>query len=192
MTNPWFPTTAAPDETQPDEAATELLRTGAAAPQPAVPNVDRADRLEEFTPSERPRRLWVIGAHGGAGESTIADVVDGSPTQHRWPRQSDGPAAVLVARTHHHGLRRAQLAMRTWASGQTPPLKLIGLILVADAPGRLPKELDHFAQTLGGGVPHIWRFPWVEALRTIDASQIQPPRQVTKILTELNTVLSSS
>lgn len=36
---------------------------------------------------------------------------------------------------------------------------------MADAPGRLPKEIRDFARVVGGGVPHMWHFPWVDAWR---------------------------
>src|SRR5690606_18284474 len=113
-------------------------------PQPdSAPPVDRTDLLGEFVPSETPR-LWVVGTHGGAGETTVAELLEGAGTQRRWPREAHAPV-LLVARTHARGLRAAQLAMRAWAAGQTPPLELIGLLLVADAPGRLPKPLAHLA-----------------------------------------------
>ena len=56
--------------------------------------------------------------------------------------------------------------MRAWAAGQTPPVQLLGLLLVADAPGRLPKPLAHLASTLAGGVPRSWQLGWIPELRT--------------------------
>ena len=73
-------------------------------------------------PQDRlPRRLlgddeqaavWWLGAHGGAGESTLEELFSGSrAADHSWPLAAAGepPArVVLVARTHAHGLRAAQ------------------------------------------------------------------------------------
>jgi hypothetical protein len=53
---------------------------------------------------------------------------------------------VLVARTHACGLRCAQSALRGWAVGEAP-MRLPGLVLIADAPGRLPHG---FASAIGG------------------------------------------
>jgi hypothetical protein len=71
---------------------------------------------------------------------------------------------IVVARTSHAGLRSAQLALTEWAS-RTVPVNLLGLVTVADAPGRLPKPLRDFSQIVGGGAPHAWHIPWVEPWR---------------------------
>lgn len=188
-TNPWFQIT----ETVLDpieDAAGLPMTTGATAPQQAVTPPEAADQLGVFTPMEAAL-LWVVGAHGGAGESALAELLHASTTNHRWPRRPDPAPVLLAARTHARGLSAAQLAMRAWASGQTPAVQLLGLVLVADAPGRLPKQLEQRALVLGGGVPHVWRLPWVENYRLghLDPSE---NRHVRKILTEINAALSTA
>jgi hypothetical protein len=75
-------------------------------------------------------------------------------------------AVVLVARTHAAGLAAAQAAARQWAAGEVPErIELLGLVAVADAPGRLPRSLRELLDLVAGGVPRMWRLPWVEALR---------------------------
>ena len=94
----------------------------------------RADRGELFCPGPQdrlPRRLlgddeqaavWWLGAHGGAGESTLEELFSGSRAAgHSWPVTAANVAparVVLVARTHAHGLRAAQSAIREWAAGR--------------------------------------------------------------------------
>jgi hypothetical protein len=63
------------------------------------------------------------------------------------------------------GLRAAQRAAAEWASGSVPGACVAGLLVMADAPGRLPKEIRDFARIVGGGVPHLWHLPWIEAWR---------------------------
>ena len=86
--------------------------------------------------------VWWLGAHGGAGESTLEELFSGSrAADHSWPlTAAERPPArvVLVARTHARGLRAAQSAIREWAAGDAQVL-LLGLVLIADAPGRLPR-----------------------------------------------------
>lgn len=188
--NPWLPAGQRTATATEPAAPNRVPATGATSPQPSVTGVDQADRLAEFAPTDRPK-LWVVGAHGGAGESTVAELLGGVAASHRWPRQEPPAPVLLVARTHATGLRRAQLVMRAWAARQTPLVKLVGLVIINDAPGRLPRPLEHTAQTLGGGVPHVWRLPWVEELRVTAPSQIQPPRQVKKVLAEINAVLTT-
>ncbi|QGG39911.1 DUF6668 family protein [Aeromicrobium yanjiei] len=138
-----------------------------------------------------PARVWVVGTHGGSGETTLAKLLGGTATDHRWPSISPQPPVVLVARTHAAGLAAAQLAMRAWAAAETPHVRLIGLVLIADAPGKLPKPLADRAEILRGGVPHMWQIPWVDAYR-LDVDPTNPPRQVRKVLNELDTVIATT
>lgn len=135
---------------------------GPSAPQPGIAAPAHGLDLVDVPVDDR---LWVAGVHGGAGETTLAVALSSSGTDRRWPR-ADTPARVLlVARTHLSGLRAAQRAAQQWASGRTPAVDLVGLALVPDAPGKLPRELRDFAQIVVGGVPRSWFLPWEEGLR---------------------------
>ena len=122
-----------------------------------------ADPLPRFTP-EKPHWVWFVGCHGGAGESTLADVLPGSAAAgHRWPI---GQPVVLVARTNERGLLAARSALIQWSSAHGPEVDLLGLILSADAPIRLPRALIALAHLVAGGSPRTWRMPWIPAWRT--------------------------
>ncbi|MFW1494664.1 DUF6668 family protein, partial [Vibrio parahaemolyticus] len=76
--------------------------------------------------------MWWVGAHGGAGESTLAALMPGSQAAgHSWPRTASATPArtVLVARSDAHGLRAAQAAMRQWAAGLVPSVEVLGLVV---------------------------------------------------------------
>ena len=186
--NPWIPNGSTTPFVY--EASGGVATTGAREPQPDVAPPEASDQLGIFTPSHSPR-VWVIGTHGGSGESTMAALLGGADTGHRWPAVIPAPSVVLVARTHLRGLKSAQMAARTWASGHTPAVRLIGLILVADAPGKLPRELSDLATIVGGGVPHIWRFPWEEHLR-LGGTGGQTSRQTQRVMAEINQLLNST
>lgn len=140
--------------------------TGLAAPTPAL--------VSPPAPAQRyPReqvaagQMGFIGTHGGSGASTLASVFGLPRVTRTWPISMDGPTYVfLVCRSNVKGLQSAQLAAREWASGSVPGVVVLGLIVIADAPGRLPKELRAFAQQIGGGVPRIWHVGWYDQLRT--------------------------
>ena len=66
--------------------------------------------------------VWWLGAHGGAGEidarGAVLGVARGRVTLADGRAAGEPPArVVLVARTHAHGLRAAQRAIREWAAG---------------------------------------------------------------------------
>lgn len=146
--------------------------TGPTAPQPLVPAPDGGLRL--FHPV-RPAWVWFIGAHGGAGETTLANLLPNSAAaDHRWPACETPAAVVLVARTSASGLLAARTAAQQWASKTSPRVHLLGLVLSPDAPGRLPKPLRELAEHVAGGVPRVWHLPWVEAWRTGDLAGPKP------------------
>jgi Family of unknown function (DUF6668) len=132
--------------------------------------------------------LWWLGCHGGAGSSTLTLAVGGWDGGRYWP-VVEGPAivnVVLVARTHVSGLRAAQAAARQWACGALPTVRLLGLAVIADAPGRRPKPLRDLLDLLSGGLPRVWDLPWVEALRLGDpADQIPLPSNFSAMAADL-------
>lgn len=163
--------------------------TGPQTPQSGVP-APSADSLLPVRERTASAGLWWVGTHGGAGESSLASLVDGwAEAGHSWPRPADGGAAnvVLVARTSMAGLRSAQAAATQWASGRASEANVLGLVLVADAPGKLPRPLRDFARLVSGGVPRTWSVPWIEAWRIGDApSSSDVPRDLRRLIDDLN------
>ena len=195
-TNPWVKATTPGDGVAAPVISARMPAplTGAAHPQSGVGAPDAADRLPRWAITA-PSILWVVGAHGGAGESTLSALIsDSRPTEHAWPlTNEDGghsPRVLLACRSHMSGLKAAQTALREWASGSAPDIELLGLVVVADAPGKLPKPLREFVAILGGGVPRLWRLPWVDAWRLGDLKTAQAPKEVHKFLTDIGSLLS--
>ncbi|WP_125264874.1 DUF6668 family protein [Streptomyces alboflavus] len=130
--------------------------------------------------------LW-LGCHGGAGVSSLAHAVPGGLDAERlWP----APGAfrhpvVLVCRSHAAGLTAAQTAARQWASGAVPGADLLGLVVVADAPGALPRPLKDLLQLIRGGFPRTWLAPWVDAWRLGEPPAAHLPRQLQPLRREL-------
>jgi hypothetical protein len=164
-------------------------------PQLGVLSPEGVDLLGR-RPATQPATLWWVGVHGGAGESTLAALVDGShAADHRWPvpedPSQDTARVLLVARSSAHGLHRAQLACTQWASGSVPGVELLGLVLVADAPGRLPRPLRDLAALVAGGAPRVWHLPWIESWR-LGAPPLAEtsPLPVRRLLLDLDALLS--
>ena len=176
-----------------DEPST-LLRTGPSKPQLSVPQPDHVDRLPRRSVADGSADYWWLGVHGGAGESSLARLDKSTrAAEHHWPQAAAGAVVVLVARSNIHGLRAAQRAATEWASGSLPGIQLAGLVVVADAPGRLPKELRDFARVVGGGVPHLWHVPWIEGWRLGHEVPIELlPKDLRTVLEQVRIAASST
>lgn len=203
-TNPWVtsPKRSA-GRSESDESA--HAEVPSASPSSVLPSLASQAASVEAPRVALPRRLmdvadvartlcWV-GTHGGAGETTLEQLLEGSRAMgHAWPdtedRGAELPHVILIARTNARGLRAAQLAATEWAAGSVP-VQLHGLILIADTPGRLPKSLKDFAQVVGGGVPRAWRLPWVEDWRQGEpVSAETAPKAIITVLDELRSTFS--
>lgn len=190
--NPWLARPAEQESPAPAVRESAKRPTGPTGPQRGVPAPDPADRLPT-RPLPQAADLWWVGAHGGSGESTLSALVAEWPAaEHAWPEPpGDAPTrVVLVARTHMRGLRAAQAAATQWAAGLVPHVEVLGLVLVADAPGRLPRPLRDMAQLVRGGVPHTWTVPWSDSWRLGEPPSLpEAPREVRRLVDDLNALL---
>jgi len=113
------------------------------------------------------RGMGWVAAHGGAGATTLSIVLGGTDLGARWPdaARAEPARVMLVARTHAQGLRAASRGMNALREGRHPAgMELVGLVLVADAPGRLPSPLVARIRLLRSIVP-VWRVPWIAPWR---------------------------
>lgn len=194
--NPWLSPPDSVELPMPEVISEQLPpATGPQTPQNGVP-VPAAKDLLSITDRTSNADLWWIGTHGGSGESSLAALVDGwAAAEHSWPRPLDGGSAhvVLVARTSMTGLLSAQAAAIQWASGSTPAANVMGLVLVADAPGKLPRQLRDFARLISGGVPRTWSVPWIDSWRLGEGPSLSDvPREVRRLIDDLHQLIRAS
>ncbi|MEU7055080.1 DUF6668 family protein [Streptomyces sp. NPDC046197] len=123
-----------------------------------------------------PRRFSWVATHGGAGTTTLAAVYGGHDCGRGWPGPGAPQSVLLVARTHAAGLNAVTRALEAFRRGGAPPgLDLDSVVLVADAPGRLPRQLVQQLKPIES-VVDVHRVPWVPAWRVGDLSG-PPPRE---------------
>lgn len=130
-------------------------------------------------------QIVLFGLHGGAGTTTLAtifgdDVID---TGQGWPVSGDGNEArvIAVARTHYLGLSVADDFTQLWGSGQLNESRLLGLILVDDAP-RLVDSQQRAVKRLLKKTPLGAHVPWVENWRFGPPDPQQIPLRIRRIV----------
>ncbi|MEU2730135.1 DUF6668 family protein [Streptomyces griseoviridis] len=138
-----------------------------------------AEPVEWAHQGDQGQHVSWVNAHGGAGASTLAREFGGTDLGRRWPDPARGePGRVLlVARTHAAGMRAASRALDALRKEDHPPgIDLVALVLVADAPGRLPITLGRRVRVLRSAT-RVHRLPWVPAWR-VGKKVSGPPRAV--------------
>lgn len=116
---------------------------------------------------DEPCPVFVVGTHGGAGTSTVAKLLNALDSGCDWPEPPYGVRVnvVLTARTSAAGLMAASRALAGYCAHGYPDFAhLAGFVLVADAPGRLPKELNRRITILASATM-VYRLPWVREWR---------------------------
>jgi hypothetical protein len=164
-------------------------------PQPQTPDCSGRRKAAEgagtaVAPGAVSAVSWV-GAHGGAGATTFAAALGGQDVGHGWPRPAEGHPGrmVLLARTHATGLRAASRALDALRAGRLPAgVELVALVLVADAPGRLPLELARRVRVLRSAAP-IVSIPWIPQWR-VGAAAPRAPKAVADLRELIGSVRS--
>jgi hypothetical protein len=196
--NPWTREQSPGPQQQPPPGPgpqPDITPRGPSAPQHGVPAPAEDQRLPKFA-IPAADTLWWVGVHGGSGETTMSILLPGTrASNHRWPIPPPPvpTPVILVARTHGSGLRAAQRAAIEWASGVVQGVAVLGLVLISDAPGRLPRVLDDFADIVGGGVPRVWDIPWIEEWRRGEApTPDNTPDEVFEVLESIYALRASN
>ncbi|ATL72554.1 hypothetical protein CRH09_39930 (plasmid) [Nocardia terpenica] len=114
----------------------------------------------------RAPAVWLLGAHGGAGVSTLAQMLaPAGDCGRRWPAGLGGesPYVVIVTRETIEGLSRAHDLLRQFHCGLAARRTvLLGLITTAHQAGRQPKPIRRYLDVIWDLVPEAgrWRVEW--------------------------------
>lgn len=129
-------------------------------------------RTTSASTAERPtasRYFGVMGAHGGAGTSTITRWLDpdGSGGTFELAKGSHLPpnyTPLVVCRSTAFGLANAVQLIGAWHPDVPRPY----LVVVGDAPLRLPRAARYRMRTVRPGVLGIAEVPYLVRLREAD------------------------
>lgn len=153
---------------------------------PRIPDSEQSGTapLHRFVAAPEPTAaaLCWVAAHGGAGATSLAAALGGTDVGTRWPDQARGEAhrILIVARTHATGIQAASTVLDALRTGNHPAgLDLLAVVLVADAPGRLPMTLARRVRVLHSAVT-VHRIPWIPSWR-VGARTAHLPRQVVAV-----------
>ena len=111
-----------------------------------------------------------------ASAATVA-VAFGVHAGRAWPNPALEPtdATVVVCRTTMRGLAWARDLATQYLAGCVPAgLRLLGVVTIADAPGRLPPPLAAARGLLAGAYPQCWHVPYVPAYRLLTGLPDEP------------------
>jgi hypothetical protein len=135
---------------------TESVSPWVTAAQSIAPEVRASAPVEDTAPAAEEQPVGFVAAHGGAGATAWAAILDGADHGQQLP--AEGAPVVLVARASMHGIEAAKAAIA--AHG---PAAFSAVLIVPAAPGRASRMIQNELKVLAGAVPRI-PVPWVPGL----------------------------
>ena len=133
-------------------------------------------RVEPYPVAAPGPAVWLLGAHGGAGVSTLAQYWDfAEDAKHQWPcgtaREVESPYVVVVCRETIQGLSSAHdLILEHRNRGSA--CELLGLVTVANAAGAVPKDVRQRRAIVTGAVQAHWSIGWHRFLASAARSSL--------------------
>lgn len=167
---------------EPDEILGDVVeREGLTAPHmvrdaaPAEPAPQR--------PFLTPESVWLIGASGGVGVSTLASLAGGRVIDGGLHPAHAGAPVYVVAATHAAGLEAAASVARSNARGEIT-VQILGLILVHDRP-KLSKASIQLARQIASLYPRTMTVPFMPAWRDPGTPEVGNNVRVKRVLSSL-------
>lgn len=125
-----------------------------------------------FEGSGRAPVAWAVAAHGGAGATTLGRVLAPvGDAGSQWPVHDEFTYCVVVCRSTRTGLDAAQSAVLQAQSGHAAQCQVLGVVIVADAPGRVPKPLVRRELVLEE-LSTVWRVPYLSGIRESNVADL--------------------
>lgn len=135
---------------------TENVSPWVTAAQTIAPEVQAAAPEPAATAASEEQPVPFVAAHGGAGATSWAAILDG--TDHGRELPAEGGPVVLVARGSLHGIDAAKAAIAAYGVAA-----FSAVLIVPALPGRTPRLIQNELKVLAGAVPLV-PAPWVPGL----------------------------
>ena len=151
---------------------------------------------------------FLLAAHGGAGAGLLARLSAAAAEQEQdmrrigldagqlWPEPTleRTGAVVVVSRTTVSGLTKARDLGAQYLSGAAPlGTALLGVVLVADQPGKVPTPIATSVGLLDGVFARTWHVPYVPQYRLVGPTSTPPTHPlIADVLTDIRAALSYS
>ncbi|MEU3010132.1 hypothetical protein [Nocardia asteroides] len=134
-------------------------------PATVQPPATRAAHRSEPLPitGAHPPLVAIVGAHGGAGTSTLARWwAPAADCEQRWPASPDTTQRVVIAaRLCLPGLIACADRLREWIFGAAPAgVEVIGVVLAAARPGAVPAAVRRYRATIADLTELVWEIGW--------------------------------
>jgi hypothetical protein len=172
----------------------------------APPSLSHTPQPSAAAVTAPPRELLLVGAHGGAGVTTLAVLMrvvlaageggrDGVPSPAwqvydmppRLPPHPSGRPLVVVSRCTVSAAGRAVKAVTALTSWQVP---VTALAVIADGAGGEPAEATARLSLLAGRAGPVVRIPFAARLRLVDdPAQVRLPKRTARALHRLAEVI---
>jgi len=142
----------------------------------STPNRTAPVRTDPLPTTGAHPPLWaVLGAHGGAGTSTLARWwAPAADTGLAWPASPATTQLVLVAaRLCMPGLTAAADRLREWHAGLAAPgVEVIGLVLTAARPGGVPAVVRRYRSVVTDLVESVYEIGWHDELLATELTDL--------------------
>lgn len=154
-----------------------------------------AEPVEEAEPATpvavTSATLWLVGASGGVGTSTLAGLCSENVVDESERRPTYAGRALLVCSTSASSLEAAQQLARKSASGQLP-YELVGLVIVHDRPkNRLTKPTLDFARGVARMFPVAMTAPYEPFWREVGVTPQASGTRLKSVLRKIEKIARS-
>ncbi|TWP44516.1 hypothetical protein FKR81_41055 [Lentzea tibetensis] len=136
----------------------------------------RRNAVPRDPPLRRRQGVVCVGAHGGAGATTLAKALSATELGREVPISGE---VLVVGRTNAGGLQSVSRMLNSIVTDPRQQARVVAVALVADAPGRLPRPLSHRVRVISSAA-RIYRIPWVPEWR-LGAEPAELPKEIRKL-----------